>query len=288
MTAGNRPELRVIVSDLVFPESPRWRSGRLWVSDWGAHEVHALDLEGGDEVVARIDSFPMCIDHLPDGRLLVVSSRDRRVLRRQADGSLVTHADLGSIDEHAWNDIVVDGRGNAYVNNIGFDFPGGEFAPGLVALITPDGAARKVADGLAFPNGMAVTPDNATLIVAESYGQTLTAFDIAADGDLSNRRTWAEVDDHPDGICLDADGCIWASSAAMANDCARIREGGEVLERIDLGRSCFATMLGGPDRRTLFMLTADWGGTEGVENVIKSRTGQVLALEAPAPGVGWP
>jgi len=284
MTAGNRPELRVIVSDLVFPESPRWRSGRLWVSDWGAHEVHALDLEGGDEVVARIDSFPMCIDHLPDGRLLVVSSRDRRVLRRQADGSLVTHADLGSIDEHAWNDIVVDGRGNAYVNNIGFDFPGGEFAPGLVALITPDGAARKVADGLAFPNGMAVTPDNATLIVAESYGQTLTAFDIAADGDLSNRRTWAEVDDHPDGICLDADGAVWYADVGTRR-CVRVREGGDVLASIELDRGCFACMLGGPNRRTLFMAVNEWAGPQAMTD---ARRGQVIATEAPAPGVGWP
>jgi len=284
MTAGNRPELRVIVSDLVFPESPRWRSGRLWVSDWGAHEVHALDLEGGDEVVARIDSFPMCIDHLPDGRLLVVSSRDRRVLRRQADGSLVTHADLGSIDEHAWNDIVVDGRGNAYVNNIGFDFPGGEFAPGLVALITPDGAARKVADGLAFPNGMAVTPDNATLIVAESYGQTLTAFDIAADGDLSNRRTWAEVDDHPDGICLDADGAVWYADVGTSR-CVRVREGGDVLASIELDRGCFACVLGGPDRRTLFMAVNEWAGPQAMTD---ARRGQVIATEAPAPGVGWP
>ena len=284
MTAGNRPELRVIVSDLVFPESPRWRSGRLWVSDWGAHEVHALDLVGGDEVVARIDSFPMCIDHLPDGRLLVVSSRDRRVLRRQADGSLVTHADLGSIDEHAWNDIVVDGRGNAYVNNIGFDFPGGEFAPGLVALITPDGAARKVADGLAFPNGMAVTPDNATLIVAESYGQTLTAFDIAADGDLSNRRTWAEVDDHPDGICLDADGAVWYADVGTSR-CVRVREGGEVLASIELDRGCFACVLGGPDRRTLFMAVNEWAGPQAMTD---ARRGQVIATEAPAPGVGWP
>jgi sugar lactone lactonase YvrE len=284
MTAGNRPERRVIVSDLVFPESPRWRSGRLWVSDWGAHEVHALDLEGGDEVVARVDSFPMCIDHLPDGRLLVVSSRDRRVLRRQADGSLVTHADLGSIDEHAWNDIVVDGRGNAYVNNIGFDFPGGEFAPGLVALITPDGAARKVADGLAFPNGMAVTPDNATLIVAESYGQTLTAFDIAADGDLSNRRTWAEVDDHPDGICLDADGAVWYADVGTSR-CVRVREGGEVLASIELDRGCFACVLGGPDRRTLFMAVNEWAGPQAMTD---ARRGQVIATEAPAPGVGWP
>jgi sugar lactone lactonase YvrE len=160
-------------------------------------------------------------------------------------------------------------------------------APGKIALVTPEGEAREVATGLAFPNGMVITPDNRTLVVAESFAARLTAFDIEDGGTLSNRRIWADGVG-PDGICLDADGCIWASSANMANDCARIREGGEVLERIDLGRPCFATMLGGPERRSLFMLTADWHGTQGVENVIEARTGQVLVVEAPAPGVGWP
>ena len=176
MTTDERADPEVVLADLTFPESPRWREGRLWVSDWGANEVITVDREGRSEVVARVESFPMCIDHLPDGRLLIVSSDDRRLLRQEADGSLVTHAELGALGSHPWNDIVVDGRGNAYVNNIGFDFPAGEFAPGIVALVTPDGTARQVADGLAFPNGMAVTPDNATLIVAESYEQKLTAF----------------------------------------------------------------------------------------------------------------
>jgi sugar lactone lactonase YvrE len=160
-------------------------------------------------------------------------------------------------------------------------------APGKIALVSPDGDVREVADELAFPNGMVITADNKTLVVAESFAARLTAFDIADDGILSNRRVWADGV-APDGICLDADGCIWASSSHTANDCARIREGGEVLERIELGRPCFATMLGGPDRRTLFLLTADWHGTEAVEDVIKSRTGQVLVVEAPAPGIGWP
>jgi sugar lactone lactonase YvrE len=139
----------------------------------------------------------------------------------------------------------------------------------------------------AFLTDVWVTPDNRTLIVAESFSARLTAFDVEDDGTLSTRRVWAE-DVGPDGICLDADGCIWASSGQTTNDCARIREGGEVLERIDLDRSCFATMLGGPDRRTLFMLTAEWRGTEAIEKVVKARTGQVLVVDAPAPGVGWP
>jgi sugar lactone lactonase YvrE len=284
MTVHSRTTPQLILADLAFPESPRWHDGRLWVSDWGANEVVAVDPDGRREVVARVPSFPMCIGHLPDGRLLIVDSGERRLLRQEPDGSLASHANLASLGSHPWNDIVVDGRGHAYVNNIGFDFPEGEFAPGIVALVTPDGTARQVADGLAFPNGMAVTPDNTTLIVAESYGQRLTAFDIAADGSLSKRRIWAAVDDHPDGICLDAEGACWYGDVGNRR-CVRVREGGEVLQVINLDRGCFACVLGGPDRRTLFMAVNAWspdtmGGGE--------RMGQVLAVEAPAPGTGWP
>src|SRR5262245_3224128 len=199
------------MTGIAFGESPRWHEGRLWFSDWGAGELIAVDLTGHSEVVARVQSFPFCIDWLPDGRLLIVHSRDRLLLRREPDGSLVTHADLSSLAPGSWNEIVVDGRGNAYVNGIGFDLMAGEvFAPGVVVLVTPDGSTRRVADGVAFPNGMTVTPDNSTLIVAESYASRLTAFDIAADGNLTNRRVWADVGgDHPDGICLDAEGAAW-------------------------------------------------------------------------------
>jgi sugar lactone lactonase YvrE len=280
------PELHVLMSGLAFPESPRWHDGRLWVSDWGAHEVIAVDLEGRSEVVARVPSFPMCIDRLPDGRLLIVSSSDGRLLRREPDTSLVTHADLTGLNDHRWNDIVVDGRGNAYVNNIGFDFPGGEFAPGIVALVTPDGSARQVAEGLAFPNGMVVTPDNSTLIVAESYGNKLTAFDIAADGALSNQRVWAELDGgYPDGICLDAENAIWYGDVPNKR-CVRVREGGEVLQTIELERGCFACMLGGADGRTLFLIANEWSGPANMAD--GSRMGQVLTAEAPAPAAGWP
>src|SRR3989454_8004492 len=181
-------ELNVLMTGIAFGESPRWHEGRLGSCGWGAQELIAVDLEGRSEVMARVPSFPFCIDWLRDGRLLIVSASERRLIRREPDGSMVTHADLSQLSRHPWNDIVVDGRGNAYVGNIGFDFPGGEFAPGLLALVTPDGSARQVADGVAFPNGLVVTPDNSTLIVAESYGKKLTAFDIAADGSLSNRR----------------------------------------------------------------------------------------------------
>ena len=280
-----RSEPQVLLSGLAFPESPRWHAGRLWISDWGAHEIVAVDLDGGHEVVARVPSFPMCIDHLPDGRLLIVSSSDRRLLRQERDGSLVIHADLASLDSHPWNDIVVDGHGNAYVNNIGFDFPGGQFAHGIIALVTVDGSARQVADGLAFPNGMVVTPDQSTLIVAESYGTRLTAFDIEPDGSLTNRRLWAMVDHHPDGICLDDDGAIWYGDVGTQR-CVRVQEGGEVLDTIELDRGCFACMLGGTDRRTLFMVANAWGGPTKIAD--GSRNGQVLIANAPAAGAGWP
>jgi sugar lactone lactonase YvrE len=283
-------ELRTLMTDIAFGESPRWHDDRLWFADWGAQEVVALDLDGASEVMVRVrfPSFPMCIDWLPDGRLLIVSARDGQLLRREPSGSLVTHADLSALSEkgHPWNEIVVDGRGNAYINNQGFEFPGGEFAPGTVALLTPDGSARQVADGIAFPNGMAVTPDNSTLICAESYGKRLTAFDITADGSLSNRRVWADLDDGvPDGICVDAEGAVWYGDVPNKR-CVRIREGGEVLQTIELDRGCFACMLGGVDKRTLFMVATEWSGTANMAD--GPRTGQVLTVEAAAPGAGWP
>ena len=284
--AGAMTELPILMSGLAFPESPRWHDDRLWFADWGAHEVIAVDLEGKSEVIARVQSFPMCIDWLHDGRLLIVSASDRLLLRREPDGSLVTHADLSGLAEHKWNDIVVDGRGNAYINNTGFDFPGGEFAPGILALVTPDGSARQVAEGVAFPNGMVVTPDNSTLIVAESYGNRLTAFDIAADGGLSNRRVWADLGDGvPDGICLDSENAVWYGDVPNTR-CVRVREGGEVVQTIDLDRGCFACMLGGVDRRTLFLMANEWRGPANIAE--GSRMGRVLIAEAPAPGVGWP
>lgn len=280
------PERQTLMSGLAFGESPRWCEDRLWFSDWGAHEVIAVDREGKSEVIVRVPSFPMCIDFLPDERLLIVSASDGLLLRREPDGSLRTHADLTGLADHKWNDIVVDGRGNAYVNNIGFDFPGGACAPGILALVTPDGSARQVAEGVAFPNGMVVTPDNSTLILAESYGNRLTAFDIAADGGLSHRRVWADLQGGvPDGICLDAANAIWYGDVPNKR-CGRVREGGEVLQAIQLDRGCFACMLGGADRRTLFLMATEWRGPAHM--VDGSRTGQVLTVEAPAPGVGWP
>jgi len=280
------PEPRTLLDGITFGESPRWHDDRLWFSDWGTQEVVAVDLLGESEVIVGVPSSPFSIDWLPDGRLLIVSGPEGVLLRREPDGSLVTYADLSGLSNHPWNEIVVDGRGNAYVNNIGFAFPAGEFAPGTVALLTPEDSVRQVADGVAFPNGMAVIPDNSTLIVAESYGNKLTAFNIAEDGGLSNRRVWADLGDGvPDGICLDAEGAVWYADVPNKR-CARVTEGGEVLQTIELDLGCFACMLGGEERRTLFIVAQGWGGTKGTSE--EERTGRVLTAPAPAPGAGWP
>jgi hypothetical protein len=186
---------QVLMAGISFGEQPRWRGDRLWFSDWGPREVIAVDLQGNHEVVLQAPAFPCCVDWLPDGRLLVVSAREGLLLCREPDGSLVTYADLNAASRPpAGNDLFVDGRGNAYVNDGGFDLIAGEpFAPGVIALAASDGTVRQVADGLAFPDGMLVTADNRTLIVAESYAKRLTAFEIAAHGSLSNRRVWADL-----------------------------------------------------------------------------------------------
>jgi sugar lactone lactonase YvrE len=268
---------------IAFGESPRWHDGRLWFSDWGAHQVIALDPGGGHEVVVSVPSFPMCIDFLPAGRLLVVDSARRQLLRREPDGSMVTHADLAPISDKPWNDIVVGADGNAYVNTIGFDFPGGEPAPGSIALAAPGGAVRLVAGDLAFPNGMAITADGATLVVAESYGNRLTAYDIGPDGDLGHRRVWADTgDDHPDGICVDAEGAIWYADVANRH-CVRVREGGEVLATAELDRGAFACALSRGDQPQLYVVGQEYGGPQAA-----GPTGQVVVFPAPAPGAGKP
>ena len=205
---SDTPGPETLMTGLAYGESPRWHDGRLWLANWTQQEIVAVDRAGNSQVVLRLPypEFPFSIDWLPDGRLLVVSAGERPLVHQELDGSFVDHAKL----ERGWNEIVVDGRGNAYINRVGFDMMAGEpFKPGTIALVTQDGVARQVAEGLYFPNGMAVTPDNATLIVAESYGRRLTAFDVATDGGLSNRRVWADLGDGvPDGICMDQDGAV--------------------------------------------------------------------------------
>jgi len=280
---------RTLLTGLAFGESPRWHDGRLWFSNWVAQEIIAIDANGNSEVVARVpfDSFPFSIDWLPDGRLLMASMSERPLLRREPDGAWVVHADTGRLSKGGWNEIVVDGRGNVYVNGGGFDVSAGEaFAPGIIARVTPDGAARVVADDIHFPNGMAISPDGSTLVVAESYARRLTAFDIGADGSLTNRRVWADlIDGAPDGICFDAANAIWYADVPNKR-CVRVREGGAVLQTIDVDRGCFACMLGGADKRTLFILAAEWRGFENMTDGL--RTGKVLSAVAPMPGAGWP
>ena len=280
------PGPQTILTGLGFGESPRWHKDRLWFSNWGKQEIVAVDQKGKSEVMVRLPfaSFPFSIAWLPNGSLLIVSTSDRPLLRRQPDGSLVTHADLSGLAAQTWNEIVVDGRGNTYVN--GGAMGGGNPASGIIALVTPNGSVRQVADGLAFPNGMAVMPNNKTLIVAESFGKRLTSLDIAANGSLSNRRVWADLKEGvPDGISADAEGAIWYADVPNKR-CVRVREGGEVLQTIDVDRGCFACMLGGTGRRTLFILAAEWHGFDKMMEGLG--TGQVLAVKAPAPGVGWP
>jgi sugar lactone lactonase YvrE len=277
-----------LLTDLVIGESPRWHEDRLWFAHWGTEEIVAADLDGGSVVVAKgSPGLGWSIDWLHDGRLLVTGSE---LMRREPDGSMVRHVDLSHLTELGWNEIVVDGRGNIYLDSTGFRFGQEEFRPGMIAVVTPDGSARQVADDIAFPNGMVVTPDNSTLVISESFGRRLTAFDIADDGGLSNRRVWAE-DVGPDGICMDAEGAIWTGDGGTG--CLRVREGGQVLQRVELDRSPFAFMLGGPDGRTLFIMAQEWRMSDSpADNMTRlttgPRTGQVLTVPAPAPKVGWP
>jgi sugar lactone lactonase YvrE len=278
----------ILLDGIAFGESPRWHDGRLWFSDWSAEELIAVGVDGASEVIARVPSFPFSFDWHPDGRLLINAARQRAVLTPGDDGALRTYADLSALsDRPPGNEIVVDASGNAYVNGGGFDLMAGEqFAPGMIALVTPDGNARQVAGELAFPNGMAITADGATLIVGESYAHRLTAFDIQPDGGLGNRRTWAEIEGSaPDGICIDASGAVWYADVPNQH-CVRVAEGGQILDQVDVDRGCFACMLGGEDGRTLFIVARAWQGTGSVGG--EERTGQILTTRAPERHAGRP
>jgi sugar lactone lactonase YvrE len=292
MTHGPVSDTKVLLDGFGMGESPRWHEGRLWFSNWGSNEIVAVDGEGNCEVVgAGGGGSGWAVNWLRDGRLLVTGGE---LLRVEPDASRVQHADLRHVSPYGWSEITVDGRGNAYVNSLHFDFAdftevlANGSAPGKIALVTADGTAREVANGLAFPNGMAVTPDNGTLIVAESFAARLTAFDIDADGSLSNRRVWADVTG--DGICIDAEGAVWCSAvgAGGTNVVLRVREGGEVLDRIAVDRPCYACMLGGEDGRTLFMVVAQWFGPDRMDELMEAQTGQILTARVAVPHAGWP
>ncbi len=284
--------MRTLMTDLGLVESPRWHDGRLWFADWIAGQVVALGTDGLSQIMIRHESLPLCFDFLPDGTPLIVSGPQKALLRQSADGSLVTYADLSALSDYGGNDIVVDGRGNAYVNNVNYDAragspSSGDVAPGFVALVSPAGEAQVVAQDLAFPNGMAVTPDNGTLLVAESHRNRLTAFDIRGDGTLADRRVWAEFGSGaPDGICIDAEAAVWYADVPNQR-CVRVREGGEVLQTVDLDRGAFACMLGGADGMTLFIVAARWAGMASMAGDVPW-DGQVVSTAVSTPGAGWP
>jgi sugar lactone lactonase YvrE len=272
--------MEVFATGLRMGESPRWHDGRLWVCDWVAGEVLSFDASGARRVELTMTGLPFSLDWLPDGRAVLTSTEGVVV----ADGDGTTP--YGAAGQ-PWNEIVVDPFGNVFVNAAGFDLMGGEKpGPGYVWVVRPDGSSEQVADDVWFPNGMVVTPDGGTLVVAESYGHRLTAFDIGEGGSLSNRRVWADLGEAaPDGICLDADGAIWYADVPHRH-CVRVAEGGEVLEVVPADRGCFACMLGGEDGRTLYVVATDWRGTSGIHQ--GRPTGQVLTHRAPAPHAGRP
>jgi sugar lactone lactonase YvrE len=295
MAGTTRPEL--LAEGLHFGEGPRWHDGRLWLSDFFDHAVKTVGLDGTVDVVLEVANQPSGLGWLPDGRLLVVSMTDRRVLRLDPDG-LVVHADLSAIATFHCNDMVVDAVGRAFVGNFAFDLDGFIRERGIEALfaspgppraslsrVDPDGTVRVAAEGLQFPNGSVVTPDGDTLIVAETLGRRLTAFDIGEDGTLSNRRVWADLGGRlPDGIGLDAAGRVWVANP-VAPECFLVAEGGDVLEVVETDQPCFACMLGGPEGRHLFMLTA---AASEAERASVERTGHVLVATVDTPHAGLP
>ena len=279
-------KVETILDGIAFGEGPRWRNGELYFSDMHAHEVVAVTPAGKRRTVASFGGPVSGLGWLPDGRMLVVSMADQRVLRQES-GGFVTYGDLSAIATGLANDMVVTASGQAFVGNFGFSLhPPSEPKPAKLARIDLDGRVHEAADNLMFPNGMVITPDGKTLIAGESWGRCLTAFDLAADGTLSNRRLWATFPDKalPDGICLDADGAIWAASP-LTSEVLRIAEGGAVLERIATEQQAFACMLGGADRKTLFILTA---ANSDPADAAAKRSGRVQAVQVDAAGVGLP
>ncbi len=278
-----------VLDDLAFAEGPRWHEGRLWFSDMHAHVVQALDPTSGDvETVVEVPGRPSGLGWRPDGTLLVVSMTDRRLLAFDSN-ELHEVADLSDVASFDCNDMVVDAAGNAYVGNFGFDLhdPDADQCTTTLAMVTTAGEVRVVAEDLFFPNGAVITPDGATLVVGESFGGALTAFDVSADGSLSGRREWARVRGAvPDGICLDAEGAIWMASP-VNNRVLRVAEGGEVLDEIHTSeeRQPFACMLGGDDRRTLFVCTALESDPESCR---RHRAGRIEMCRVDVPGAGLP
>ncbi len=278
------PGLPVLVDGLDFGEGPRWHDGRLWFSDFHQGTVSSVGDDGARRVELTLDEAPSGLGWLPDGRMLVVAMESRRVLRVEAGGDVATHADLSSIATGNCNDMVVAGDGTAYVGNFGFDFTVGEpRRPAALARVAPGGEISVAVDGLEFPNGAVITPDGRTLIVGETFGKRATAFTIAEDGTLHDRRLWADLGDvRPDGCTLDVEGAIWFADA-RGTAVVRVKEGGEITDRIDAGQRTFACALGGDDGRTLFVVCADSAGGEAGH-----ATGTIRTVRVDVPHAGRP
>jgi sugar lactone lactonase YvrE len=277
--------LKVLIDGLAFPEGPRWHDEKFFFSDMHAHQVIAVDMAGKRKVICEVPNRPSGLGWLPDGRMLVVSMTDRKLMRLDRDG-LKMVADISRLAPFDCNDMVVDARGHAYVGNFGFDLHKDETPRGTTLVrVAPDGVARVVAEDMMFPNGMVITADGNTLIVGETFGRRLTAFDIAADGSLRNRRLWADLTKSlPDGICLDAENAIWVA-CPTSSEVIRVKQGGEVVERIKVETDAFACMLGGPDGRTLFVATAP---NSDPEKCRATRDGRIETTQVEVPRAGLP
>ena len=288
-------DARVLCEGIYFGEGPRWRDGRLWFSDFYAKAVKSVSLAGDVRVEAQLDDAPSGLGWTPDGAMLIVSMAKRQVLKRAPGGAVTIHADLSSVAAFLANDMVVDASGGAYAGDFGFDFHAevvkrgemGVFAdhPATrLARIAPGGAVTVAADDMHFPNGSVITPNGRTLIVGETLAARLTAFDIGPDGALTGRRVWAPTWPRvPDGICLDASGAVWIANP-IASECARIAEGGEVLDTVATSQTCYACMLGGDDGRTLFLMTAPSSIPERVVTEPKGRI-EIVAVDSPHAGL---
>jgi sugar lactone lactonase YvrE len=294
---------QLVADGFSFTEGPRWRNDRLFVSDMFNHQVVTIDQAGQASILCDVPEQPSGLGFAPDGALLVVSQKDRRVMRWNGS-ELVLWSDLSEILPFMCNDMVVDAAGRAYVGNFGWnsdeDPTPRETA---IALVQPDGSAAVAADGLIFPNGMAISEDGGTLFVAETYGARISAFDIATDGSLRNHRIWASFTDQrfasihdaigagvilPDGIALDAEGALWIGDAA-GRAAVRVAEGGAVVGQVATGAMTpYAVALGGPDRRTLFICAS----TPLLEIELPFRPGvtksNILSTRVPVPGAGRP
>ncbi len=274
----------VLADGFEFLEGPRWRDGRLWMSDMFGGKVFTVDPDGGVETVVEVPGKPSGLGFLPDGTPLIVSMKDRRVLRLE-NGELTCHAELGPLVTGDANDMVVDAQGRAYIGNFGFDLFGGEdFRTANMVMVSPAGEVRVVAEEVKFPNGTVILPGGEALVVAESFGHRLTAYDVASDWTLSNRREFADLGEYgPDGICLDQEGAIWVG-AFNHGDFLRVLEGGTITHRIDVAdRRAVACQLGGSDGRTLFCLTLEGTWEEISAGQAHARV-EVATVDIPGAG----